>query len=198
MSERAYRCIPLMILIFAVLLALPGVAAAQENPRAHPGTAFEGVVVPPEAKSCGACTVAYQKCSATCFGGEKAGMGACLTACDNAAVKCTCDQEVSVRSEDLVNWGVVKVTKAAACHGNVSCQPNYPSCASWSSYSDCEDPFCGSGAHCGECVCDEFRCFCPPGPAWKQKQERFRVCFDQFGNSCTEWQTIQPFTCECP
>jgi hypothetical protein len=78
----------------------------------------------------------------------------------------------------------------AACHGNVSCQPNYPSCASWSGYSDCDAPFCGLGQGCGECICDEFRCKCFAGPAMKQYRERFRVCFDQFGNSCTEWQRI--------
>jgi hypothetical protein len=86
----------------------------------------------------------------------------------------------------------------AACHGNVSCQPNYPSCASWSGYSDCGDPFCGLALGCGEEICDEWG-FCRPGrgPAWRQPRERFRVCFDQFGNSCTEWQQSVSISCGC-
>jgi len=198
MRERWLRSLPLTILLFAMLLALAGLAAAQEGPRAHPGprSPFDDAASP-QAKTCAVCTAAFQKCSSTCFGLEdKSGMGSCLTACDNAVAKCSCDPEVTLRSEDLVKWDPTSLTKDA-CHGNVSCQPNYPSCASWSAYSDCGTPFCGSGAHCGECTCDEIRCFCGPGPAWKTQIERFRVCFDQFGNSCTEWQTLNQSSCDC-
>ena len=86
----------------------------------------------------------------------------------------------------------------AACHGTVSCQPNYPSCASWSGYSDCGDAWCGQQRPCGECEYIEGHLFCSPGPAWKQPRERFRVCFDQFGNSCTEWQQTLISSCGCP
>jgi hypothetical protein len=191
MTEREFRCPSSSILVFALLLAaLPGLAAADEVPRISPQAraAFEAVV-PPQAKGCGLCASAHQHCSATCFSfGEKEGLGACLTACDNAAATCTCDQTVSLRSEDLVSWEWPSMTKAA-CHAIVSCQPNYPSCAGWSSYSNCGDPFCGVALGCGECVCDEFGCQCEAGgPAMKQFRERFRVCFNQAGNSCTEWQ----------
>jgi hypothetical protein len=83
---------------------------------------------------------------------------------------------------------------ADACHGTVSCQPNYPSCAGWSGYADCGDPLCGIYRWCGDCG-DPFGCW---DPATRQTRERFRVCFDQFGNSCTEWQsTLVLVACGC-
>src|SRR5918999_1008296 len=198
MCDRAFRCPPQALLIFALLLALPGLAAAEDNPRAaqRARTAFEAVA-PPQAASCGACAVAHKSCSKTCFGlQDKAGMGECLTACDNAAANCTCDQAVGLRSEELVNFEWPSMAKAA-CHGTVSCQPNYPSCASWSSYSDCDDPFCGFGPRCGGQICDDWGfCWWEPGPALKQRRGRFRVCFDQYSNSCTEWQQTLTSTCD--
>jgi 5-methylcytosine-specific restriction endonuclease McrA len=201
MNERTFRCPFTFLLVFALLLAaLPSLAGAAEDPRITPQerAAFEAVA-PAEAKSCQRCAVAHKKCSTTCFGlAEKGGMGDCLTACDNAVATCSCDQPVSLRSEDLVAGEWPGTTKAAACHGNVSCQPNYPSCASWTSYADCGDAFCGSGPRCGDCTCDEWgHCFCGPGPAWREPMERFRVCFDSLGNSCTEWQTLTFISCGC-
>jgi hypothetical protein len=202
MPERAFRCPSTFILVFALLLtALPALAAADEGPRRlspQEREAFEAVA-PPQAKGCQRCALAHKKCSATCFSlAEKGGMGDCLVACDNATATCTCDQSVTLRSEDLVSWEWPGTTKAAACHGSVSCQPNYPSCASWSTYTDCGDPYCGATRGCGECNCDEWgHCICGPGPAWRQSRERFRVCFDSLGNSCTEWQTYLTATCGC-
>jgi hypothetical protein len=200
MDERVFRCSFTSILAFTLLMAaLPGLAAAEEGPRISPRerAAFEEVA-PAEAKSCQPCALAHKKCSATCFSlDEKGGMGSCLTACDNAAATCTCDQSVNLRSEDLVSRDWPGTTKAA-CHSNVSCQPNYPSCASWSAYASCGTAFCGSGPRCGECDCDEWgHCFCGPGPAWREPLERFRVCFDSLGNSCTEWQTFTSISCGC-
>ena len=198
MNERAFRCPAISILGFALLLILPGLAAANESPRVSPQAraAFEAVA-PPQAASCRPCALAHQKCSTTCLSlAEKGGLGGCLTACDNAAATCTCDQAVGLRSEELVDFEWPSLAKAA-CHGNVSCQPNYPSCASWSGYSDCGTPFCGTGPKCGECEYIEGRLFCSSGPAWKQNRERFRVCFDQYGNSCTEWQQTLISTCGC-
>jgi hypothetical protein len=194
MNERTFRCPPLALLIFALLLALPGLAAAEESPRRSPQARVDFEAIAPAQAKCGACAIAHKSCSATCFGQDKAVMGQCLTACDNAAANCSCEQAVGLHSEELVNFEWPSMTKTA-CHGTVSCQPNYPSCASWSAYSDCEDPYCGSGPKCGECTCDEWgHCFCGPGPALKQRRERFRVCFDQYSNSCTEWQqTITSF-----
>jgi hypothetical protein len=205
MNERAFRCPSASTLVFAVfallLTALPSLAGAGEDPRLTPREreAFEAVA-PDQAKDCQRCALAHKRCSTTCFNlAEKGGMGDCLTACDNAVAACSCDQSVSVRSEDLAAWkGLDTTTKAAACHGTVSCQPNYPSCASWSSYADCGDLTCGFGPKCGDCTCDEFgRCFCGPGPAWRQPRERFRVCFDSLGNSCTEWQGLTSISCGC-
>ena len=197
MNHRAFRCTPILLVALALLLALPGLGAAAERPgtAARARAAFEAVA-PPQAASCGICAIAFQRCSTACFGrGDKTGMGACLTGCDNLAATCTCDQQggVNLRSEDLVRWDPSSMTKDA-CHGYLSCQPNYPSCASWSGYSSCGDPFCGTGHRCG----DDCEPWGPcPGDAWKEFLERFRVCFDQYGNSCTEWQTTQTSSCGC-
>ena len=196
MNERAFRCS--LLLILALLMVLPAMAAADEDLRVSPRARarFEAVA-PPQAAGCNACAFAYQACSSACFGlEERTGMGKCLTSCDNAAALCTCDQAVDLRSEEVVNFDWPSLTKAS-CHGTVSCQPNYPSCASWSAYANCGTPFCGVGAQCGECEYIEGRLFCEPGPAWRQDRERFRVCFDQFGNSCTEWQQTFTKTCGC-
>lgn len=201
MNERAFRGPSTSILFFTLLLAaLPGLAAADEVPRIsrQAKAAFEAVV-PPQAKGCELCAFAHQHCSSTCFSlAAKGGIGECLTVCDNAAATCTCDRTVSLRSEDLVSWEWPSLTKDA-CHGTVSCQPDFPSCAGWSSYSDCGEPFCSLAVGCGRCSCDEFGCRCEfAGPATRQSRERFRVCFDESGNSCTEWQaTSVVLHCGC-
>lgn len=201
MSKRAFCRPSTLFFIFALLLAaLPVLAVAEEGPRNSPRdrAAFEAVA-PAQAKSCQTCFAAHQKCSATCFGlVDKGGLGSCLTACDNATATCSCDQSVTLRSEDIAAARGLSLPTKSTCHGTVSCQPDYPSCASWSSYTDCDSQYCGSGPKCGDCTCDEFgRCFCGPGPAWKEPMERFRVCFDSLGNSCTEWQKFIVSTCDC-
>ena len=60
------------------------------------------------------------------------------------------------------------------------------SSAGWSGYSDCGDPICGIYRWCGDCG-DPFGCW---DQATRQRQERFRVCFNQFGQSCTEYQNV--------
>lgn len=198
MSERVLRGSSILILGFGLLMLLSSPAAAGEEPRVSPQARarFEAVA-PPQAAGCGLCAFAYQTCSSTCFGlAEGRDMGKCLTGCDNAAKMCTCDDPVDLRSEDLVGFDWPSQTKAS-CHGTVSCQPNFPSCASWSAYSDCGTAYCGNGPKCGECEWIEGHLFCGPGPAWRQSRERFRVCFDQYGNSCTEWQQTLQITCGC-
>jgi hypothetical protein len=104
------------------------------------------------------------------------------------------DQRTALRSEDLVSFAGRGFTKAA-CHPITSCQPDYPSCASWSGYTDCDDPFCGFAPQCGDDCPEIGPC---PGPAMKQRRERFRVCFNAFGQSCTEWQrTMINLGCGC-
>jgi hypothetical protein len=198
MNARVFRCSAILILGFGLLMVLSSPAAAGEGPRVSPqAMARFAAVAPPQAAGCTACAFAYQTCTSACFSvGEKGSMGKCLTTCDNAAAMCTCDQSVDLRSEDLVDFEWPSLTKAA-CHGTVSCQPNYPSCASWSGYSDCGTPFCGIGPRCGDCEYIEGHLFCDPGPAWKQYRERFRVCFDAQQNSCTEWEQIFISSCGC-
>ncbi|MEA2563664.1 MAG: hypothetical protein QOH06_5168 [Acidobacteriota bacterium] len=75
---------------------------------------------------------------------------------------------------------------AAACHSTTPCGSAYGACANWSSFSDCGDQFCGAALGCGEC--DEWGHCEAYGPALKQLRERYRVCFNQLGQSCTEYQ----------
>ena len=148
--------------------------------------ALSALALPAEAASCGPCIAAQERCSVHCFGrSSRSELGACLIACDNAATACSCDEKVNLRSEDAMEWTGQSLTElSAACNPTTPCGTEYGSCASWSGYSNCGDPFCGGARGCGEC--DDFRCYI--GPALKQNLERYRVCFNAFGQSCTEWQ----------
>ncbi|HET9226984.1 MAG TPA: hypothetical protein VFR31_09975 [Thermoanaerobaculia bacterium] len=154
-------------------------------------------LTPARAADCAPCNVAHERCSVNCFGREGKGqIGACLIGCDNAAAVCSCDEVVTLRSEDVVaRSGDLRSLTAfsAACHSTTPCGAAYPSCASWSGYANCGDPFCGFARGCGEC--EDFPC---PGPAMKQQRERFRVCFNEIGQSCTEYQsTLITLGCDC-
>jgi hypothetical protein len=189
MNKRAFRCpVPSVVVFGLLLLNVIGAAVADESPQRTPRAreAF-WAIAPPPTIGCQSCALAFDKCFATCFAHlGKRTTGACLTACYKAAVTCTCDGAVTLRSEDLVEWGLVSLNKEEACHGPVSCQPNYPSCAGWSPLYACGEPSCVQGSY--TCLgCDEESCPEPP-TVLAHHSERFRVCFDQFGNSCTEWQ----------
>ena len=186
MRNRAYRH---LLLATLGLLVLPGLAAAGERVSSQSAAA----VLPPQAQ-CAACISAHERCSATCLGRGEAGLGACLTACDNAGALCSCDDAVTLRSEDVVAMRpALAESLTSTCHSTTSCQPAYPSCASWSSYSLC-DEYCGIGNRCNIGCPNLNNC---PGPATIDRTERFRVCFDQFGNSCTEWQVTTLTFCRC-
>jgi hypothetical protein len=151
--------------------------------------------LPSDAATCGACAVSHDQCTANCAGfvdhGERV---ACLIACDNAAATCSCDERVTLRSEDLLPKARPEAD-APACHSTTPCGSGYPSCASWSGYSDCGDPYCGIYLHCGDECEPGFPC---PGPALRQWRERFRVCFNAQGQSCTEYQrTSTILSCGC-
>lgn len=193
MKDRAYRCLPVAIVIF-VLLILPGLAAAEEGPAAR-GEAASEAVDRAGVRLCTACDIAHQRCSANCFGlADRPEFVGCMMGCDNAAINCTCDEEVTLRSEDILPMQVLLGANAVACHGNVSCQPGYPSCASWTSYYDCGDPFCGFYRWCPEDCPEEFGCF---GEALRQRRESYRVCFNEFGQSCTEYQAGSNYILGC-
>jgi hypothetical protein len=124
------------------------------------------------------------------------------TSCNNVAATSTLDGAVTLRSEEFVQRGLVNITESTTCNPVVSCQPAYPSCASWSSYSGCGESWCDLEPDCEDCSnCDpevEFpECLCDPGPAHHEIFERFRVCFNQFGNSCVEWQRTIGYMCGC-
>jgi hypothetical protein len=140
-----------------------------------------------QAARCSPCRVVHQRCSANCFGLDKAEIGGCLVACDNEAATCSCDEAVTLSSEDFVaRFGPPGMTElTAACHSTTPCGSAYPSCASWSNYTACDDPYCVHFLHgCGDCG-PEDPCL---GPGLQQRIERFRVCFNAQGQSCTQYQ----------
>ena len=187
MRDRAYRYLPIATLGFAMLLGLPGLAVADESPRAPRGADRAAADLPPQAKACGACVAAQKLCTASCFGlQEKTGIAGCLMGCDNAAATCTCDGQATLRSEDIRPRPDLFGAKAAACNSTTLCGTEYASCATWSGYYNCGDPFCGFARGCGDC--EDFPC---PGPALKQYQERYQVCFNAQGQSCTQYQRLQ-------
>lgn len=150
------------------------------------------------ATNCGACELTQERCSTNCLGREdKVERVACLIACDNAAATCSCAEAVTLHSTDLIPAPARPGTDAPACHSTTPCGSAYPSCASWSGYSDCGDPYCGVYKFCGDPpFCEEpDLCF---GPALRQARERFRVCFNAQSQSCTEYQRSSVvLTCGC-
>ncbi len=134
------------------------------------------------------CALTQEQCTVDCLGrSERGALVACLMGCDNAAALCARDEEPTLSSEWYVEqFGNVLATKAGACHDTTPCPSEYGSCGSWSEpYTDCGDPYCGVYRFCGSC--SETWCF---GDATRQHQERYRVCFNSAGQSCTEWQRI--------
>lgn len=160
--------------------------------------------------TCRSCASAQERCSVNCLGREGKAMGACLIKCDNAAAECSCDEPATLNSEDFVarfgeqpgpgakpEAGLKLVTDfSVACHSTTPCGSAYGSCAGYSSYSDCGDPVCGLTMGCGEC--DEWGHCQAAGQGLKQLKERYRVCFNSTGQSCTEYQRTQvTLSCEC-
>ena len=167
MNKRAFRYPTLSVVVSGLLLLSVGASVAAESPRRtrRAREAFRDVA-PPQTIGCQNCALVF---------GE-------------------CDEAVTLRSEDLVEWGVVSMNKEDACHGWVSCQPNYPSCGNWSPYYACGEPSCVQGSY--DCLgCDEQSCP-PPPDVLAHHSERFRVCFDQFHNACTEWMVDTVASCD--
>lgn len=179
MTRTIVACVSLL----SLSLLLPSVGAAQVQP------------VPIE----GFCAISYETCSANCVGlGDLEAISACSIGCDNAAALCTLDEEPTLSSEEyLVFSGQAEIFhKSGACHDTTACPAGYDSCASWSSYSDCGDQFCGFSTSCQ--VCDEWGQCRLGGPAQKQYRERYRVCFNAQAQSCTEYQRVaQTLGCGC-
>jgi hypothetical protein len=140
-----------------------------------------------QAARCRPCEVTHERCSANCFGRDEAEIGGCLVACYNEAATCSCDEAVTLSSEDFVaRFGSPAVTGLAeACHSTTPCGTAYPSCASWTPYDDCGDPRCVFAVQgCGACGLED-PCI---GKGLRQSIERYRVCFNAMGESCTEYQ----------
>jgi hypothetical protein len=152
---------------------------------------------PAQAAKCAPCEAAHERCAVSCFGGAEAEIGKCLISCSNKAAMCSCDEEVTLSSEDFVaKLGSPVVTGAkAACHSTVPCGSEYGSCAGWSTWASCGDPRCARHvAGCGPCG-PEDPCI---GTGWEYKLERYRVCLNPQGQSCTQYQlTFVHGECDC-
>jgi hypothetical protein len=156
--------------------------------------------------TCRRCEVAQENCSVNCLGREGKAIGACLIGCDNAAALCACDEPATLNSEDFVErFGPQPGAQAdlrvvtdfsVACHSTTPCGTAYGSCANWSTFTECGDPFCGPASACR--ICDEWGQCTAAGPAMKQNYERYRVCFNELGQSCTEYQRgVSTGECGC-
>ena len=160
-----------------------------------------------QAATCRSCAVAQERCSVNCLGRVGKAIGVCLIGCDNAAAVCTCDEPATLNSEDFVarfgpqpgpqGGGLKVVTEfSGACHSTTPCGSAYGACANWSGFTSCDDAFCGATFGCGEC--DEWGQCEAYGPGMKQFNERYRVCFNQQGQSCTEYQrSVSSGGCGC-
>lgn len=195
MNKRDFRCLTPSFFVLG-LLVISGAAAADASPHraAQAREALKAFGLP-QSIACEECALAFQECFAGCFADARKGRtGTCLTACDKAAATCTCGEVGALRSEDLVKrWGET-MDEEASCHGWISCQPTYSSCASWSNWSSCGEVECLMGPFCVECTEES----CPnEAPYVSAPVERFRVCFDQFSNPCTEWQIVNYPSCGC-
>lgn len=147
-----------------------------------------------------ACLVALDACSANCNDLAEPGLSrSCLSRCDAAATTCFGDPAPTLSSERyLAHWGdaLVLTKSAPACNDTTPCPAEYGSCGSWSGFYDCGDPYCGVSSLCK--ICDEWGQCTAGGPATKQNRERYRVCFNQQMQSCTEYQRgIQTLGCGC-
>lgn len=157
---------------------------------------LSAAAVQAQAAKCRPCEIAHESCSVNCLGREGKAIGACLIACDNAAAVCTCDEPATLSAEEYVarfgpqagaHAGPKVVTEfSTTCNSTTPCGSSYGACTNWSGFSACGDPFCGSAAGCGEC--DEWGRCEYYGPAIRQFLERYRVCFNSLGESCTEYQ----------
>lgn len=154
-----------------------------------------------QAGRCRPCEAAQERCSVNCLGrDDKDQIGACLIRCENAAALCSCDEPATLSAEEYVerfNPGlVVAAVIGEGCNSTTPCGTEYGACTNWSAYAACGDPFCGPSTACK--TCDEWGQCTAAGPAMKQFRERYRVCFNSLGQSCTEWQrTSTTGTCGC-
>jgi len=146
-----------------------------------------------------ACAVALDVCFANCDGrADLAEASQCRIGCENSAATCLPDEAPTLSSEEYLAFqGQSSLfTKAAACHDTTPCPTEYGSCGTWSSFSDCGDEFCGISFACK--ICDEWGQCTAGGPALKQHRERYRVCFNQQMQGCTEYQrSTTTYGCGC-
>jgi hypothetical protein len=86
-----------------------------------------------------------------------------------------------------------------------SCQPTntnscvnagYSSCAAWSDYYDCGELSACTFGVCRRCEIDpDLGRICYPAPGQQQGRNRYRVCFNAAGQSCTEYELLTQRIC---
>jgi hypothetical protein len=82
---------------------------------------------------------------------------------------------------------------------NACVNAGYGSCASWSSWSNCGD---GPGCTATSCRFCEYepgypKPFCYYGKKYTESMNRYRVCFNASGASCTEYDLYAYSGCDC-
>jgi hypothetical protein len=73
--------------------------------------------------------------------------------------------------------GEIGIDPGALTRASVTC-PGYGACTNWSATYACGEEFCG---FVGPCKFDGYI-------GLRQPREKYRVCFDQWGDYCTEYQ----------
>lgn len=85
---------------------------------------------------------------------------------------------------------------AVACQPSVSCA-GYSSCGSWSGTYRCGEPNSCNFTGCRVNVCEGSRCYFEYRGVQSQGQNRYRVCHNPAGESCTEWERTNTSFCGC-
>jgi hypothetical protein len=88
------------------------------------------------------------------------------------------EEGTTLESPHSVGSPIASAGKFDACHAGNTC-PDPKSCGSWSTYANCEAPFCMADETC-----------VTTGIATYQLKERFRTCTLADSSTCTEWELV--------
>ncbi|RKG48676.1 hypothetical protein D7X30_40490 [Corallococcus sp. AB011P] len=89
---------------------------------------------------------------------------------------------------------------AAACqptNTNSCVNAGYGACGNWSAYAACGELSSCNFAGCRTRVCDNGPCYFEYLGSETQGNNRYRVCFNAVGQSCTEFEQTTTTVCGC-